>query len=619
MRQSATIVKAVTVFISAAVILWSDKPGFVFQILAIFTLPAAFLVRIPAVPFSRFIPFLVFYILAFSLSLRPVLVQPPDLWFMHSDGAASERNSRPDYSKALAAEARILKEISPGRYLARVRILYTEHKTSFYKKKRKITYYKKNIPENQDDLKSFPVYININDDTLHSGCFLYLRIFGRAVPKRMDPATESGRSFALYLRRIGAVSYLKLSSKYHVRQKNCAYPSFREKAVFKMKEILDLKSGLSEDSLAAAKGMVLGKAGFLDYDFRKKAQVMGILHLFAASGLHLGIFYAVLYLPLSFLTGKKHPISLLLPLAAAAGYLWLLQFPVSLSRAFLFLAFFAFFSVNGRRVLTGDHILNAALLILILNPSETVTLSGALSFGAVTGILFFYRPIRDSLPDPFRNSGPRSEKKVKRKIMEFIYQNLSVSTAAALLTTPFLLGSFGIHSFASQMINMIVVPLTGLVLPLIYILIAAELILPDLPEFFWIPVQAGMGLFDRIVEHGARYSLFYEYASLFSFPFAAAFLLSGVLIFSRHFHSGDSASDKNTNRRMQQRIRMVVFILILLLGPVGYLVSGVFQGRAVFFGKEGKQFQLSVKETPEKNDADSDGSARFSLLQPQQH
>ena len=313
-------------------------------------------------------------------------------------------------------------------------------------------------PVAPDQAYGFPVLVRVNTDDWHPGCKLVLRIYGRGVPRRPNPS-RSG--YMAYVKRKGASSSVRLSRRYHVTKVECPAPGWRFRARRTLDRVL-AGAGMNAETAGVARGLLLGRSGFLKYELKDTARRLGILHVFAASGLHLGIFFACLAVPLGLLLGRRHWLTFCAPLPLCFAYLWLLDFPVSLTRACLFLALYALQTLLPAYMPPVERLANTALLALLAAPRELASLSGALSFGAVGGILFFFPVLHDAVL------------RTRRVLLRWLYAQAAISVTASLATTPVLLFAFGAYSYGSPLANLVIVPLVSLLLPLLYLLVVVE-------------------------------------------------------------------------------------------------------------------------------------------------
>ncbi|PJZ57649.1 ComEC/Rec2 family competence protein [Leptospira barantonii] len=250
---------------------------------------------------------------------------------------------------------------------------------------------------------------------------------------------------------------------------------FQEK--FRERILLDLKGAdLEKNSNRVALGLIFGEAKQLSKEFKTKAKEGGILHLFAASGLHLGILMGVQYRILSLIPSLGHNIPRIIPLLTGFLYLSTLGYPVSLARAWIFAGLLLTQGLFFRKLRAVDLLLCSAWILWISDPSRFYTVSFCLSFGAVAGIFLFSYPIQ--VVCRFLSD--------ENFLTSFFKENLSISFSAGLGTMPVLLFAFGSFSFGSILLNLLVVPLAGILLPILYLsLLLEETKLTPITEPFW--------------------------------------------------------------------------------------------------------------------------------------
>ncbi|MEI1277767.1 ComEC/Rec2 family competence protein [Leptospira venezuelensis] len=215
-------------------------------------------------------------------------------------------------------------------------------------------------------------------------------------------------------------------------------------------------------------GLVLGDAKGLDKEFKKNAREGGILHLFAASGLHLGILIGCMFAILKRIPFLGYYFPRILPVLLGLLYLACLGFPISLARAWIFSTWILLQSLFFRKSKPADLLISSAGLVYIWDPSRSFGVSFLLSFGAVSGILLLLPCFQKCLP-------PTSEDKtILSRFIGFWRENLLVSLSAGIGTLPSLIYYFGSYSFGSLGLNLILVPICGILLPLLYFSLILE-------------------------------------------------------------------------------------------------------------------------------------------------
>lgn len=227
-------------------------------------------------------------------------------------------------------------------------------------------------------------------------------------------------------------------------------------------------------------GLVLGDAKGLDKEFKKNAREGGILHLFAASGLHLGILIGCMFFILKRIPFLGYHIPRILPVLLGLIYLTCLGFPISLARAWIFATWILLQSLFFRKSRPTDLLISSVGLVYLWDPVRSFGVSFLLSFGAVSGILLLLPIFQKCIP-PIPE-----DKTILSRFLGFWRENLLVSLSAGIGTLPSLIYYFGTYSFGSLGLNLILVPICGILLPLLYFSLALESVhISLLAKPFW--------------------------------------------------------------------------------------------------------------------------------------
>ncbi len=220
---------------------------------------------------------------------------------------------------------------------------------------------------------------------------------------------------------------------------------------------------LPEDEAQLVRALVLGEASVLPANTRKQLAEAGVSHLFAISGLHLGLLGLIGYKLLLFVYRRStrllywQPPQRVLPLVVLPvlfAYLMLTGDAVATRRAFVLAVVGALLLVWRRRVDAKILLMSLAWLFLLYNPLWLWQPSWQLSFAGVAGILL-WQPVlqRRGKGLPFG--------------LQRLLALLLVSAAATLGTVPLVLLNFHLFSPAGLLANLICVPLVALLaLPL---------------------------------------------------------------------------------------------------------------------------------------------------------
>jgi len=219
-------------------------------------------------------------------------------------------------------------------------------------------------------------------------------------------------------------------------------------------------AGLEGDELATVGALTLGYKEDLDKDLRRHFQASGAAHVLAVSGLHTGIIYALLIALLT-LGGRFRPmhenqlgrcaISLII-IGTMWGYAWLTGMTPSVVRAVLMVTIFEVGHMAYKRSFSINTIAAAAVLILLVKPTDLWSVSFQLSFAATAAIVY--------LTPTFL----LKERKWPR-IVTYIAGILIVSIAAQLGTLPITMYYFKQVSTYFLLTNLMVLPLASLLVP----------------------------------------------------------------------------------------------------------------------------------------------------------
>lgn len=184
---------------------------------------------------------------------------------------------------------------------------------------------------------------------------------------------------------IGKANYIRL-----VKSKNfiASIPKlYTKNARMNFEKYLNIRNAKLLNSI------ILGdRTDLFDYQ-TERFKDLGISHILAVSGLHIGILALFLNVALLKLTGRKR-LTDLISFIIIITYIYSIGFPVSVVRAFLFLVLYKmnfYFKINFR---PKDVFFISLGIILFLNPMAIFSLSLILSYGSIFGIIFIYPKIK---------------------------------------------------------------------------------------------------------------------------------------------------------------------------------------------------------------------------------
>ncbi len=273
-----------------------------------------------------------------------------------------------------------------------------------------------------------------------------------------------------------------------------------------------LQTGLGNENAAFCAGLLLGDDEGIDKGILRNARYGGIAHVFAVSGLHVGVLFSVCaYLTKTkFFTKKPKIFSFLFTAIILLFYGGVCGFSVSVIRAIV-----TCLSAYGCRLLGGkrdslEGVSLAAIIVLVLFPATLFEAGFLLSFSACYGILLLARPIRETLTvggeksyafcrekilkkpkkqttevDVFK--GDASPKSISRRALEKGVSFLSVTIAAWLAVAPVSVGFFGYASTWGVLLNCLFVPVISVFFVVLLIVTVVACVFPfAAPVLYWL-------------------------------------------------------------------------------------------------------------------------------------
>lgn len=159
------------------------------------------------------------------------------------------------------------------------------------------------------------------------------------------------------------------------------------------------------EAAAMIKALYSGNRNYISSRVATSFRDSGVLHVLAASGLHVGIIASIPMLLL--FSGLNRKFLMGISLFLVLSYLFLTEMPVSLLRAAAMFSLVYVQILLNRPVSAMNSLFLAGSVILLLMPWEIYSPGFQLSFGATAGIILFYRSyaqVFSSLPGFFRDS-----------------------------------------------------------------------------------------------------------------------------------------------------------------------------------------------------------------------
>ncbi len=221
-----------------------------------------------------------------------------------------------------------------------------------------------------------------------------------------------------------------------------------------------LLSVVKKSSADLLRALICADKSTLDGNLSENFKILGLSHMLAVSGMHLGIIAGFLAFVFGMLkVGRRFRTSAILIFSLV--YVVICSFTPSVCRSFGMLALFYLepYSRRPRDPLTS--LLAAVFSITVISPYSVIDIGLIASFAATLGILTVGAPIISSL----RN---------KKRIVRLICDPLVLTYSASLFVMPVSVICFGSFSLISPLSNIIFLPLITLIMYLAPILLAAS-------------------------------------------------------------------------------------------------------------------------------------------------
>lgn len=208
--------------------------------------------------------------------------------------------------------------------------------------------------------------------------------------------------------------------------------------------------GIKKGSLL--NGFFLGLKKEIPENLSNSFNNLGISHLLAVSGLHVGFIVLLFYQLFIFISIPKKT-RIILILFLMFGYCYIIGFSASIVRASLMMGFYLISPLFNRKHNALNSVAVAGLMLLLWNPMIFFNAGFQFSFSAVFGIILIYSRMKTMI-----KFNP------KTKVVEYIYNLILVSFCAALATAPLSIYYFDVFNSLAIFVNIIFIPLTFLVL-----------------------------------------------------------------------------------------------------------------------------------------------------------
>ena len=264
--------------------------------------------------------------------------------------------------------------------------------------------------------------------------------------------------------------------------------------------------------------LLFGQRILLDQETIQSYSNAGVIHILAISGLHVGIIYMILgflFKPLNRIKNGK-----IINLILVLGTLWFFAFLSGLSpsvtRAVLMFSILAIGKHFNQQASTLNTIAVSALILLCYNPNYIFDVGFQMSYAAVISIV---------LLNPYFNYFHFS----KNRILKYSTDIILVSLAAQIGVLPLSIYYFNQFPILFLVANIIVIPLTTLILALGILTLFLNFISPSIASIIGIVLSKVIGHMNQYITWIASFDSFAIKNISFSTPLC---LTSYLLIFT---------------------------------------------------------------------------------------
>lgn len=261
---------------------------------------------------------------------------------------------------------------------------------------------------------------------------------------------------------------------------------------FRRQALTLINKNFSENTIPLAKALLLGYKNELSQDDKIAFSRVGLSHIMAVSGLHVGFLLAPFWFLIPFLWTKRwgKQLGLIFLIILLLVYAGLTGFSASVTRASITGGLITYGRLFHKARDSKNLTAVAALIILLINPNELFEVGFQLSFAAVYTILLVIPVCQSMIPARIRHRW------YGIPIMVAI-----VSVVVQLGLYPLLSYYFGEFSISGPIANALVVPVLTVLVPYSLFLLLVSAVLPGVGYIFNAPCRWFLDLLQQFVTY----------------------------------------------------------------------------------------------------------------------
>ena len=204
------------------------------------------------------------------------------------------------------------------------------------------------------------------------------------------------------------------------------------------------------------RAILLGDNTRIKKDLKDKIRYIGLSHIFAMSGLHIGLVIAIFYFIFKKTIKNKKLIEVLLLVSITLYYISVKESP-SFTRAYIMAIVYLLGKLFYEKVDLGKTLFISAIVSILINPTVIFSVSFQLSYGAMIAIIYIFPYVRKI-----------NYKKLK--ILDYIL----FTTTIQIFLMPIIVYYFNTIQFLSVISNLILLPLASFYITVNYIALFLE-------------------------------------------------------------------------------------------------------------------------------------------------
>lgn len=204
------------------------------------------------------------------------------------------------------------------------------------------------------------------------------------------------------------------------------------------------------------RAILLGDNTRIKKSMQEKIRYIGLSHVFAMSGLHIGLVITILYFIFKKTIKNKKIIEILLLISITLYYISVKESP-SFTRAYIMAVVYLLGKLFYEKIDIGKTLFISAIVSIFINPTVIFSVSFQLSYGAMIAIIYIFPYVKKI-----------NYKKIK--ILDYILFTMTIQ----IFLIPITVYYFNTIQFLSLITNLILLPLAGFYITINYISLFLE-------------------------------------------------------------------------------------------------------------------------------------------------